>query len=53
MKRTESRNRIVVIRGTAAATTHIPFRRAVHQQPCVRRLVLIKNGEVIGGSRNR
>jgi hypothetical protein len=53
MKRTESHNRIVVIRGTAAATTHIPFRSAVPQQPPARRLVLIKNGEVGGGSRNR
>jgi hypothetical protein len=52
MKRTESRHRIVVIRGAAADRTDTGSRRAVYQQPLVQRLVLIKNGEVSGGSRN-
>jgi len=52
MKRTENCHRVVVIRGTAAARTDTPSRSAVHQQPRGQRLILIKNGEVGGGSRN-
>jgi hypothetical protein len=49
MKRTRVGNRVVVIRSTAAANDKTGPRQPAPQRPTTCRIVVIKDGELVGG----
>jgi hypothetical protein len=49
MKPTQSGNRVVVIGPTAPAAEKIAYRGTVDQRAMPRRIVVIKDGELVGG----
>jgi hypothetical protein len=53
MKPTQIGNRVVVIRSTAAATEKTGSRQPAPQRPTTRRIVVIKDGELVGGRPGR
>jgi hypothetical protein len=49
MKPTQSGNRVVVIGSVAAANEKTGPRQPAPQRPTTRRIVVIKDGELVGG----
>jgi hypothetical protein len=53
MKPTKSGNRVVVIGPTAPAAEKITYRGTTDQRPATRRIVVIKDGQLVGGRPGR
>ena len=53
MNQTKIGNRIVVIAGTAPAKEKPGYRELNEQRPTARRIVLFRNGKVVGRRRGR
>jgi hypothetical protein len=53
MKRTRVGNRVVVIASTAPANDKAGSRQPAPQRPTTRRIVVIKDGELVGGRPGR
>jgi hypothetical protein len=53
MSQSKNGNRVVVIAGTAPANESAGHREPAAQRPTARRIVVIRNGELVGGRPGR
>jgi hypothetical protein len=53
MSKSKTANRVVVIAGTAAATGNAGHREPTDQRSTARRIVVIRNGELVGSRPSR